>query len=247
MDFVGRGPREDFLHVSYSALRADASLPVPILPPLSSPKLTAEKPVPNRSPKSAITWKPVSSLLKDRVVFLDSMAHPVQLTPVGMMTQAEEQAYALSTLLTGETFTRVSPRGFAVFVLFLGLFVGYICANKEPLDALMQAAVPLVLTLMVSVISFFSGRWLDPVLPLLTIVMTLTLATQMRFAHERADKRRTSELFGRFVAPHMVQEWLAHSEEEFGLGGKREKLCVLVCRRAQLYALCRTARCDRSD
>jgi class 3 adenylate cyclase len=221
VDFVGRGPREDFLHVSYSALRANASLPVP------DPAHSASNPIADGPLEPAITWKTASSLLKDRVVFLDSLAHPAQITPAGVMTQAEEQAYALSTLLTGESFTRVSPRGFAVLVLFLGLFVGYICANKEPLDALMQAAVPLILTLLVSVFSFLNGRWLDPVLPVLTILMTLTLATQMRFAHERADKRRTSELFGRFVAPHMVQEWLAHSEAELGLGGKREKLCVL--------------------
>ena len=231
VDFAGRGPREDFLHISYSALRANASLPVSV--PASSSSVSssassaAAKSETDAPPRSTITWKTAASLLKDRVVFLDSLAHPAQLTPAGVMTQSEEQAYALSTLLTGESFTRVSPRGFAVLVLFLGLFVGYICANKEPLDALMQTAVPLILTLLVSVLSFFSGRWLDPVLPILTIVMTLTLATQMRFAHERADKRRTSELFGRFVAPHMVQEWLAHSEEELGLGGKREKLCVL--------------------
>ena len=219
VDFVGIGPHEDFLHISYAAVHANSLLPVQnISHPL--PDDQTEPPEPTHN------WKPVSELLRGRIVFLDSMAHPVRNTPLGVMTQSEEQAYAVSTLLSGESLERIT-RFDVPLVLFLGLLVGYLCVQKEPIDAILQVAVPFVMTLLGCIIAFIIGRWIDPVLPLLTILITLMLATQMRFAHERADKTRTSELFGRFVAPHMVQEWLSQSEEELGLGGKREKLCVL--------------------
>ncbi len=174
-----------------------------------------------------IQWIKAADLIRGKIVYLDALAQPQQLTPIGTLTQSEEQAYALTTLFSTEAFNRASKPTEAILVLSLGLLVGLICALKEPIDAILQVTVPLFLTLLVCMLAFLGGIWLDPVLPVLTILMTLTLATQMRFAHERDDRRRTSQLFGRFVAPHKVQEWLAQSPEDLGLGGKREEICVL--------------------
>ena len=209
VDFLGNGPREDFLHASYAAVRADA----PLL------EVGGEQSPPH--------WQKTSEVLRGRIVFLDSLAHPMQQTPKGAITQAEEQAYAVSTLLSGETFRRAPRWMLALLTLLIASGMGHACARSEPLDAVIRGLLLLFLILFLSVAALLNTYWLDPVVPALSVIMTLALATQLRLTRERADKQRASDMFGRFVAPQMVQTWLAQSHEELGLGGKREKLCIL--------------------
>ncbi len=209
VDFAGDGAREDFLHASYAAARMNA--PIQDLNE-------------NRTPAQ---WQKMSDVLRGRIVFLEPLAHPLLQTPKGAITQAEEQAYAVSTLLAGESFRRVPHWFFVVLTLLIACRVGHACARSDPLDAVIRGALPLFLTLILSSIALLNTYWLDPVVPALAVVMSLAFATQLRFTRERADKQRTSDMFGRFVAPHMVQTWLAQTHEELGLGGKREKLCIL--------------------
>ncbi len=209
VDFIGRGAREDFLHTSYAAARANAPIQ-----DLGEDRTPAQ-------------WRKTSDVLRGRIVFLESLAHPLIQTPKGAITEAEEQAYAVSTLLAGESFRRVPYWSFALLTLLLACGVGHACARADPLDAVIRGALPLFLTLILSIIALINTYWLDPVVPALAVVMSLAFATQLRFTRERADRQRTSDMFGRFVAPHMVQTWLAQTHEELGLGGKRERLCIL--------------------
>ena len=209
VDFVGSGAREDFLHTSYAAARANAPIQ-----DLGDDRTPAQ-------------WRKASEVLRGRVVFLEPLAHPLAQTPKGAITEAEEQAYAVSTLLVGESFRRVPRWSFVLLTLLLAGGVGHACARSDPLDAVIRGALPLFLTLILSTIALIETYWLDPVVPALAVIMSLAFATQLRFTRERADKQRTSDMFGRFVAPHMVQTWLAQTHEELGLGGKREKLCIL--------------------
>ena len=193
--------------------------------------------LPRILPKSGANGSQLSELLRGRVVFLDALPHTAVLTPAGSMTQSEAQAYAASTLLSQEAFTRTAPLEFAILTLLLGAFVGHTCARQEPLNAIIRLLIPLFLVVAGSIELFlFQSAWFDPVLPLLTMAATGMLATQFRFARERAEKHRASALFGRFVAPHMVQRWLAQREEELGMGGTREKICVLFADARQFTA-----------
>ena len=252
IDFSGEGPREDFLHATYAEIRANAPLlslhtvpadndpppapAIPKVPPASgSPNSVVKEPTvtptsdASKPPREAEgEWKPAADLLRGRVVFLDSLPHPMVFTPAGVLTQAEAQAYATSTLLSQEAFQRAPPFVFSLLTLLLGMLVGYTCARHEPLDAGIRLLIPLFLVIAGSIGAFLAGGyWLDPVIPLLTMGATAALATQFRFARERSEKQRASQLFGRFVSPHMVHAWLEQHEEELGMGGSREKICVL--------------------
>jgi adenylate cyclase len=71
------------------------------------------------------------------------------------------------------------------------------------------------------------GIWLDPVLPLGTALITLPVVTQLSFAQERNERRRTRALFQRFVASDQLDNWLAMPEDALALGGKRQTVCVV--------------------
>ncbi len=253
IDFVGEGPREDFLRATYAEVRANAPMlslrpaatgehpaaPPPPTPPgkpqgLQPPKNSEDS---EDSGEAEGEWKPAADMLRGRVVFLDSTPHPMVSTSAGVMTLPEAQAYATATLLSQEAFQRAPPLTFELLTLLLGMAVGYTCARHEPLESAIRLLIPLFLVIAGSIAEYLlGGYWFDPVLPLLTMAATAALATQFRFTRERVDKLRVSELFGRFVAPHMLQAWLKQHGQELQMGGVREKICVLFADARQFTA-----------
>jgi adenylate cyclase len=69
--------------------------------------------------------------------------------------------------------------------------------------------------------------WLDPVLPLIAAVLAFMLVTQFTFSLEHVALQRNRALLQRFVAPQVVEELLEDPENKLGLGGRRQRICVL--------------------
>jgi class 3 adenylate cyclase len=215
VNFFGKGPQYDFLHIDYATLLHDEMIHA------NGPGMADGL---GRS-----QWEDSHTFFhRGQVVLLDSVQHPLAMTPLGIMSQPEVLAYATSTLLARTFISPVTPASLIVMTLLMGLAIGGACFRRDPLDAIWRAAIPMFLVALTSLSMFeFVGIWLDPILPLGTAIIALTMVTQLSFAQERSDRRRTRALFQRFVASDQLDNWLAMPEDALALGGKRQTVCVL--------------------
>jgi class 3 adenylate cyclase len=215
VNFLGDGPRYDFKHLSYNTL-------------LQGEMVDATSPDQAEQLGEGRWVKPEEYFRRRQTVFLDSVVHPLRMTPLGVMSQSEELAYATATLLSGQSIRPIPAISLVLITLFTGLCIGGACFRRDPIDAIWRATIPMFLIALVSLCAFgFGGVWLDPVLPLGTAVIALGIVTQLSFAQERTERRRTRALFQRFVASDQMDNWLAMPEDALALGGKRQTVCVL--------------------
>jgi class 3 adenylate cyclase len=215
VNFLGQGPRYDFTHLSYSAL-------------LSNEMIHANPPGSLEAAGESRWQTPAQYFHRGQVVLLDSVQHPLELTPLGVMSQADVLAYATATLLSGESIRPVTTVSQILVTLFIGLTIAAACFRRDPVDAIWRATIPMFLVSLISLCLFlFGGIWLDPVLPLGASLIALAMVTQLSFAQERSERRRTRALFQRFVASDQLDNWLTMPEDALALGGKRQTVCVL--------------------
>jgi class 3 adenylate cyclase len=215
VNFLGNGPQYDFEHIDYSTL-------------LNNQLIHANGQDGAEGLGQGNWQTPQKFFHAGQTVFLDSVLHPLAMTPLGVMSQQEVLAYATATLLSQSSILPVTTASLVVVTLFMGLCIGATCFRRDPLDAIWRATIPMFLLAMISLCLFeFGGIWLDPILPLGTAIIALTLVTQLSFAQERSERRRTRALFQRFVASDQLDNWLAMPEDALALGGKRQTVCVL--------------------
>lgn len=216
VNFVGRDPQHDFMHLTYSALLREEPI---YLEDRSSEAISDQRPG---------RWVSPASYFRGRIVFLGSLSGLPRATPVGLMTQEEMLAYATATLLSGDAIRRFNPISAVFWSLLIALVVGVLCFRREPMDAVWRVSIPIFLVTALSLVLFlFLDVWYDPVQPLAGALAALAFTTQATYQEERAERQRTRALFQRFVAPGMVDEWLSRPTETLGLGGVRRSICVL--------------------
>ncbi len=210
VDFRNAKPGRDFLHVPASNLL----LPEKTDAPTSNLILT---------PRGE--WQSLEESIAGRIVFLDTSAQHLRETPVGSLPARETLAYGTATVLAHDSGLRVSTRRSLLIALFIGMITGIVCAHKTPFEAvgrvILMAASILILSLACYMIRTL---WLDAVVPLVTIVLTYLLVTQLAFTQQREKDRA---LLKRFVAPEFVDAMLDHPSGHLGLEGKLSHVCVL--------------------
>ncbi len=172
-------------------------------------------------------WVPMREYLRDRLVFLDSLASRRRPTPAGLLSNQEVLAHAAVTLLAPDPITPLPRAAGVAAALLLGCLAGALSMRREPLDAGWRTAVVAFGVIAVSLLAFMAGgTWIDPVLPLCALVAGNLLAAQFNFTAEREDRERSRGLLERFVAPQVVEQ-LLDNVDGLGLGGKRQQVCVL--------------------
>ena len=179
-------------------------------------------------PKDRAAWLREEGFFKDKIVFLDSIAWHDQPTPIGDMRMPELQAHATLTL-TNHSFIRKAglPLDLLITVLF-GLVAGHLSLRRDPFSAAWRIGLAiLLLTVVISLAFLLRSTWLDPVLPLIAAALAFMLVTQFTFSLEHVALQRNRALLQRFVAPQVVEELLADPENMLGLGGRRQRICVL--------------------
>jgi class 3 adenylate cyclase len=201
-----------------SASRQPSSFTEPPLPPrVPSPPKEPEL------PKSV----PPAQFFQGKIVFLDAVQGSSRPTPIGTMSRAELLGAATVTLLADRQIRRFPGWLWSAGLLLLGAVVGAICARRAPLSVGLTAAVVLVCIQLGSFAAFLGGSlWLDPVAPNLTVLASALLVGQLTFLLERKEREDNRQLLQRFVAPQVVEE-LLENVDELGLGGQRQRLCVL--------------------
>lgn len=176
-------------------------------------------------------WLPPDRFFKGKIVFLDALdgreARRPE-TPNGLMSQNELLANATNTLLSGITIRRLGAVPGVLLALALGLLAGVACLRRDPLQASGIVAAVLVGTFLLSAYAILShGLWIDVVVLTLAVLGSGLLVTRLTFALERDERERNHNLLRRFVAPQVVHELLDDPERKLGLGGRRERICVL--------------------
>jgi class 3 adenylate cyclase len=175
------------------------------------------------------SWRSPEDFFKGKIVFLDSLAQrasPVD-TAVGPMLQTEVLANATTTLLSGVCVRRFDPLLGLLLTLAAGILVGHLCLRRNPLQASAILAGSLAGLAVYSGWLFVSrGIWMDLAVPFAAAAGSCFLVTGFTYSLERRDRETNRALLRRFVAPQVVEE-LMDDIDTLGLGGTRQKVCVL--------------------
>lgn len=208
-----------FPRTTYTSLLQGDTNAIYVIPPLA---------IERDYPKDRASWLRDPASFKDKIVFLDSIAWHDQPTPIGEMGMPELQAHATLTLTNHTAIQKAGlPLDLIITVLF-GLVAGHLSLRRDPFSAAWRIGLA-VLLLVVAISLAFLLRliWIDPVLPLIAAALAFMLVTQFTFSLEHVALQRNRALLQRFVAPQVVEELLEDPEAKLGLGGRRQRICVL--------------------
>jgi class 3 adenylate cyclase/CHASE2 domain-containing sensor protein len=173
-------------------------------------------------------WVAPDKFFKGKIVFLDSPGMAMRETPIGAMPESELLAQATATLIDRSALSQPSSWLLAPTLLLLTVLTGSLCQRRTPFSALWRALNLCFIALVATVACFLLMRlWIDPTLPLLGIIGTAILVTQLTFSLEQSERARNRALLQRFVAPQVVEELLNEPPEQLGLGGRKQPICVM--------------------
>jgi adenylate cyclase len=145
------------------------------------------------------------------------------------MAGPEVQANAISTVLRGVPL-RDAPGWLGVIcVLLLALVAPLAALRLSPLRAGAASLAALGLYLGGAYLAFRAGLVLDVAGPALALALGTFGALGLRVASESRERRRTRELFGRFVPESVVDELLDDPNAARRLPGRRIEGTVLFC------------------
>jgi class 3 adenylate cyclase len=214
VDLLRARPGRDFPRVSYSTVLHGE--PAYGRPPASL------------SGEAEAAWTPPERYFRGKIVILDSPVERSRETLLGPIPQAEALAYAGATLLSGSFLRGVHPAAAVLWTLLTGVLVGHLCGGRTPLQATLRLGMVFFLVLLLSAwVMLFRSTWIDPVAPAAAALGSFLLVTQLTFALERDERERNRNLLQRFVAPQVIEELLDDPERRLGLGGTRQKVCIL--------------------
>jgi len=208
-----------FPRTTYSSLLQRDTNTIYVIPPLG---------LDGDFPKDRGSWLRPPASFKDKVIFLDSIAWNDQPTPIGEMRMLELQAHATLTLTNHTAIKKAGlPLDILITILF-GLAAGHLSLRRDPFSAAWRIGLAvLLLLLVISLVFLLRLTWLDAVLPLIAATLAFMLVTQFTFSLEHVALQRNRALLQRFVAPQVVEELLEDPENKLGLGGRRQRICVL--------------------
>ncbi len=219
ISFQSTRPDQVFPRTTYSSLLQSGVASVYTIPPLVLEKTY---------PKDRPSWLRDPATLKGRIVFLDSIAWHDQPTPIGEMRMPELQAHATLTLTNHAAIQKAGlPLDLVITILF-GLVAGDLSLRRDPFSAAWRIGLAVMLLVVVISLAFLIRlTWIDAVLPLIAAVLAFMLVTQFTFSLEHVALQRNRALLQRFVAPQVVEELLEDPENKLGLGGRRQRICVI--------------------
>ena len=151
-------------------------------------------------------------------------------TPLDYQTPmygVEVHANILQTFLD-EKFKQEVPFGVNVLILLvLGAFSYYIFHKLSPIITAFVLAVISVVYLFAARQIFLQGKIIALIYPLVLIALIYLVLLAYRYIEEMLERRRVTDVFGRYVAPQVVDQILNTGEEGLKLGGSRREISVL--------------------
>jgi len=177
-----------------------------------------------------------TSIFEDKIVLVGMMNTLAEMdlhqTPVsaGRMAGIEFQANAIHTLLHHRPLVPQSEVGTTVMVVLLALVSAAVLSQLGAMPGAVFTALLAVGYFIFTSIQFNAGRLPDVLLPYATIFINYAAVMATRFASERGERHRVTNVFGRFVSAEVRDAIVSMALEDPDLvrpGGRQMEISVL--------------------
>ncbi|CAB4962316.1 unannotated protein [freshwater metagenome] len=194
-----------------------------------------ERAVPTYSFADVLDGRVPASRLRGRIVVVGATApslKDVRSTPMdggSPLSGPEIQADAIATVLRGVPL-RESPWPVGLLLTVLAAAVPGIAGLRgRAFGVLLAATAGAAAVLVVAWAAFSLDRVVPVAEPLLALGLGTLGAVAAGSAFEAVERRRTREIFARFVSHDVVDDVLARTDDEVRLGGVRVDATILFC------------------
>ena len=177
-----------------------------------------------------------AAAFEDKIVLVGMMnslnemdLHRTPVSPA-RMSGIEVQANAIHTLLHHRPLVPQSPVSTTVTVLLLALASAAVLSQWEALPGALFTLALAVGYFVFSGLQFDAGRLPSVLFPYATIFVTYAAVTTARFAGERGERQRVTDVFGRFVSAEIrdtIVEAALDDPDLIRPGGRQMEISVL--------------------
>jgi adenylate cyclase len=158
--------------------------------------------------------------------FKDVFAVPATADP---MPGAEIHANAISTILDGFSL-RDAPAWLDIgLIIGLTLIVVGVAVRFTSLPVVLTGAAALVALLVGAQLAFNAGLIVAVLYPAIAVAIAMPGAAAVDFLVESRERRRTRQVFARFVPRGLVDELIARTDDDLRLGGETMEATVVFC------------------
>ena len=172
-------------------------------------------------------------LQKDRVVLIGPYDYGMMdsyLTPLDSnisMHGVEIHANILQNYMLGN-FKQILPWGVTFLAIALFCLLGFILFGRlQPGRAGLVLLGVLIVYCIAARIIYARGYIMSVFYPIAALVLIYLLMLAYRYLEEYIERRRITGIFGRYVAPQVVNQILKDGEDGLKLGGTRKNISVL--------------------
>ncbi|MEN8169873.1 MAG: adenylate/guanylate cyclase domain-containing protein [Pseudomonadota bacterium] len=169
---------------------------------------------------------------RDKVVIIGATAtglHDLRTTPISSLHPAVEIIATALDNLRRDDHLRDAPHGLpamAALLLIAALWHAFRQGHSPiRIGLFMLVATPSLIVL--SSVLLLNRIWLPLFTPLLFAWLYFGLAALYAYRHERAERRRSVEIFSRFLDPRVVNELIAKGESALNLKSESRQITVL--------------------
>ncbi len=143
-----------------------------------------------------------------------------------LMSGPEAQAHAIGTVRRGNPLREVSGGIDVLLIVLLGM-VAPAAGAVWRLRGLAVALAAGLIFLVAAQFTFNGGRIVAVVYPLLALVLGTVGTLAVQYFTETRERRRTRQLFARFVPENVVDQVMARTDDDLRLGGVQREGTVM--------------------
>jgi adenylate cyclase len=152
---------------------------------------------------------------------------PTSVEGEGLMSGPEIQANAISTVLRDFPLKEGPVALDVVLIALLGMIAPFGAVRLGPARGALLGVASAALFVVGVQLAFNSGLIVSLLYPLIAAGGGLVVALGMAVVIRTFERERVRDLFGRFVPEAVVDDVLAHADEDLRLGGKTRTITVL--------------------
>ena len=152
------------------------------------------------------------------------------LTPMNSkqnMYGVEIHANIIQALLEGNMKKELAYGWQLLILAIASVFVFFICRTKSPVIALLLLAITTGIFLLLAKVLYQNGMILALLYVLLLFALSYICSVALHYLLELSERKRVTTIFGRYVAPQVVNQILENGEEGLKLGGIRKEVTVV--------------------
>ena len=170
---------------------------------------------------------------EDKIVLFGPYSLGMQdeyLTPVNKdekMFGVEIHANIIQNIINGSFKEDLPGWVDLMLILLAALLVFFVSRRAKPLAALLINATMVGAFLLMGKLLYSQGMVFQVIYPILTIFVLYIITIIYNYLEQMLERKRITGIFGKYVAPQIVNKILAEGEESLKLGGDRKYIFVL--------------------